>query len=350
MTKTKTINKNLILLSLCVLLIITIFLCFFICRHPVPVKDYFLGIISRLIHKQLIDAKQIDYVFYRIRLDFPPILLACLVGCCLSVAGVCYQSIFQNPMASPSTLGASGGAAFGASLAILLITDASCDIFIRKKFIITSSAFFFSMLSVLLVYAISRKTRGDKVVGLVLSGMMVSSLFTSAISIIKYVADPYNHLPQIMFWLTGSFNGLYVNDLKFALIPMLIGLIPLYLLRWKINILTLGDDEAKSLGINPQCLRFIIIFFATLITATSISISGMIGWVGLVIPHFTRRIIGSNCKYLLPASMVIGSIFLLLVSHLSMNLICCQILPLGIVSPFVTAPFFLNLIFTTNKK
>ena len=116
------------------------------------------------------------------------------------------------------------------------------------------------------------------------------------------------------------------------------------------NILTLGDDEAKSLGINPQRLRFIIIFFATLITAISISISGMIGWVGLVIPHFARRIIGSNCKYLLPASMVIGAIFMLLVAHLSMNLIPCQVLPLGIVSPFVTAPFFLNLIFKTSKK
>lgn len=349
MTKVKTINKNLILLLLFTLLITTIIICFFICRHPVPIKDYFLGAMSKLSNNQFLDATQIDYVFYRIRLDLPPILIACLVGCCLSVAGVCYQGIFQNPMASPSTLGASGGAAFGASLAIILITDASSEIFIRKKFIITSSAFFFSMLSVLLVYIISRKTRGDKVVGLILSGMMVSSLFSSAISLIKYVADPYNHLPQIIFWLTGDFSGLNLEDLKFALIPMLIGLIPLYLLRWKINILTLGDDEARSLGINPQRLRFIVIFFSTLITATSISISGMIGWVGLVIPHFTRRIIGSNCKYLLPASMAIGAIFLTITSHFARNLIG-QVIPLGIISPFVTAPFFLNLIFKTSKK
>ncbi|WP_294512420.1 iron ABC transporter permease [uncultured Intestinimonas sp.] len=274
---------------------------------------------------------QMETVVMQIRL--PRIIMACLVGCCLAAAGSTYQGIFQNPMASPDILGASSGAAFGAALAILLGGRSQA---------VTASAFFFSILTVALVYLLAARAPGKRVLNLVLAGIMVSSLFTSATSYIKLVADPTNQLPEITYWLMGSLSATKTADVAYVIFPMALGLVPLFLLRWRINLLTLGDEEARTMGIHTNRLRLILALCATLVTAASISVSGMIGWVGLVVPHLGRRLVGNDYRALMPASMLFGAVFLLAVDNVSRNLLATEI-PIGILTAFIGAPFFLYL-------
>ena len=270
----------------------------------------------------------------------PRILLACLVGCCLAAAGASYQGVFQNPMAAPDILGASSGAAFGAALAILLDLGSS---------FIMLFAFAGSMGTVALVMFVGSRARGKRVLGLILAGIMIGSLISSGTSMIKLVADPEDQLPAITYWLMGSLNGTAPGDVWFVLVPMAVGLTPLFLLRWRVNILTFGDDEAKTMGINPRRLRGIVIFCATLVTAAAVSVSGVIGWVGLVIPHLTRRMVGNNYRHLMPASMLFGGIFLLMVDNVSRNLFATEI-PIGILTSFIGAPFFIYLITRDGER
>lgn len=264
----------------------------------------------------------------------PRILLSCMVGCCLSTAGACYQGVFQNPMAAPDILGASSGAALGASLAIILG---------YINFVVSGFAFIFSIGTVALVIFVGNRAKGNRVVGMILSGVMISSLVSSGSSFIKLIADTEEQLPAITYWLMGSFNGADMNDIRIAGIPMLIGLIPIFALRWKINILSLGDEEARTLGVNAKRLRLIIITCAALITAASVAVSGIIGWVGLVIPHMARRIVGNDYKKLIPTTMLFGAIFMLLVDDICRNVWVTD-LPIGILTSFVGAPFFIYLI------
>lgn len=275
------------------------------------------------------DDTNIATVLFNIRL--PRIALACMVGAALSVSGTAYQGVFQNALASPDILGASSGAAFGAALAILLGGSTVS---------ITLSAFFFSLLTVFLSWLISTKGRGRKVLLLVLSGIIVGSLFNAGTSYLKLVADPQSQLQEITYWLMGSLAGAKKTDLLIAGIPMIIGAVPLILLRWKINLLTLGDEEAKTLGINVDRIRIIVICCSTLLTAAAVSVSGMIGWVGLVIPHLCRKFVGNNYKQLIPASLITGAIFLLIVDDICRNLLSVEI-PIGILTAFVGAPFFM---------
>ena len=269
---------------------------------------------------------------------FPRITAAAFVGCTLSAAGASYQGVFQNPMAAPDILGASNGAAFGAALAILLGGGAAMT---------SVSAFIFSIVTVSLVFFIAQRAPGQKVMNLILAGIMIGSLMSAGTSYLKLVADPADQLPKITYWLMGSLNGMKTKQL-IIVIPMIVGLVVLLLIRWKINILTLGDDEARTLGVNAGRLRFVIIIFATLITASAVSISGMIGWVGLVIPHFCRKIIGSNYRYLMPAAMLLGAAFLILVDDISRNLLATEI-PIGILTAFVGVPFFIYLLCRKDK-
>ena len=270
----------------------------------------------------------------------PRILLACLVGCCLSAAGAAYQGVFQNPMAAPDILGASNGAAFGAALAILLGLSGG---------MITVFAFAASLATVGMVIYVGSRARGKRVLGLILSGIMIGSLVSSGTSFIKLVADPQDQLPAITYWLMGSLNGASLADVRFVLLPMALGLVPLHLLRWRLNILTLGDEEAQTMGVNAGRLRAAVIFCATLVTAASVSVSGVIGWVGLVIPHLTRRMVGNNYRHLMPATMLFGAIFLLLVDDLSRNLLATEI-PLGILTSLIGAPFFIYLITRDGER
>ena len=206
---------------------------------------------------------------------------------------------------------------------------------------ITIGAFAASLLPVALVFTVSRHAKGDRVPGLVLAGIMVSSLFQSGTSFLKLVADPNNQLPQITYWLMGSLSGAKWSDIGFVLIPMLCGLVPLYLLRWRLNVITMGDDEARAMGVDPRKIRLWISVASTLVTASAVSVSGMIGWGGLVIPHIMRRLVGSDYRFLMPGSMLGGGIFLLIVDNVARN---AAGIPIGILTAFIGAPFFLWLI------
>lgn len=325
------------LLLLAGILLLAFFISFSLGRYGVPVPEVVRILVNRVIPLDVTWTSQMEAAVVNVRL--PRILIACLVGCSLSAAGAAFQGVFQNPMASPDILGASSGAAFGAALAILLGASSQ---------MITVFAFIASMATVLLVFLIAEHAPGLKVVNLILAGIMVGSLFSAGTSYVKLVADPTNQLPAITYWLMGSLSGSKLRTVAYAFFPMAIGIIPLFLLRWRINLLTLGDEEARTLGVNTDVLRFAMIVCSTLITAASISVSGMIGWVGLVIPHLARKLVGSNYRYLLPASMLAGAAFLLIVDDVSRNLLAVEI-PIGILTALIGAPFFIYLICRREK-
>ena len=311
-------------------------LSFVLGRYDVPFVQVVRILLSRVAPLEKTWTDNMATAVLNVRL--PRILLAGLVGCALSAAGTAYQSVFRNPMAAPDILGASSGACFGAALAILLGF---------AHLGVTAMAFAASLATVALVYVLARRIRGNQVVNLLLAGIMISSLFSAGTSYIKLVADPTNQLPAITYWLMGSLSGARMKDVGFALLPMALGLVPLLLLRWRINLLTLSEEESRSMGINTTVLRLVVILCATVLTAASVSVSGMIGWVGLVIPHLSRKLVGSDCRRLLPAAMLLGAIFLLAVDNVSRNLLAVEI-PIGILTAFIGAPFFLYLM--TRKE
>ena len=272
-------------------------------------------------------------VFYYIRL--PRVLAALMVGAALSMAGVSYQGMFRNPMVSPDILGASTGAGFGASIAILLGAS---------YFVISASAFVFGVGAVAVAWGVSRVSRrASPILAMILAGMIVSSLFSAGTSVIKLVADTQSQLPAITYWLMGSLSSIKVQDVRFMCIPILIGAIPLFVLRWRMNLLTAGEEEARAMGVNTTALRLIVVIASTLLTAASVAVSGMIGWVGLVIPHFCRMLFGYDYRRLIPASAMFGAAYLLIVDDLC-RLITTQELPLGILTAIVGAPLFLYLL------
>ena len=300
-------------------------------RYGVP-----LGQVVRILLSGVLPLEQTwtgNMAIAVLNVRLPRILLACLVGCGLSAAGTGYQTVFQNPMAAPDILGASSGACFGAALAILTGQGAV---------MITVFAFLASLLSVALVYLVGNHTRGNRVVNLLLAGIMVGSLFSACTSYIKLVADPTNQLPQITYWLMGSLSGTRMGTVKFAAVCMAVGLVPLLLLRWRMNLLTLSPDEARAMGVHTDRLRLAVILSSTVLTAAAVSVSGMIGWVGLVIPHLSRRIVGSDCRRLMPMACLFGAAFLLLVDNMARCLTATEI-PIGILTAFVGAPFFIYL-------
>ena len=275
---------------------------------------------------------QEEAVVLNIRL--PRILVAALVGAALSTAGASYQGMFRNPMVSPDLMGASTGAGFGAALAILLRLP---------YFGIMVCAFCFGLGAVLLAWLVSRFSRLNATLALVLAGVMISSLFSACTSFVKLVADTQDQLPAITYWLMGSLSSIKGGDVAFAAIPILLGLIPLTLLRWRMNLLTLTEAEARSMGLNTARLRLAVILCATLVTAASVAVSGMIGWVGLVIPHFCRMLFGYDYRRIIPASVLMGAGFLMLVDDIA-RVITTSELPLGILTSFVGAPVFVYLI------
>jgi iron complex transport system permease protein len=301
--------------------------------YPISLHDWW----SLLTAPSASSTAQI--VLLQIRL---PRLLACiLVGSGLALAGASYQGLFNNPMVSPDILGASAGAGLGAAAGILLGLD-----FVA----IQALSFAGGLVAVLLAWALASGfcRRGDPVLMLVLVGILIGSMFTALISLTKYIADPYNKLPAITFWLLGSFASITPKDAWLAAIPIAAGGIPLLLLRWRLNVLCMGEQEASALGVNTRVLRFIVIACATLITAASVSICGMVGWIGLVVPHLARMVVGPNHKILLPAAAIMGGCFLLLVDDVARTAGALEI-PVGILTALIGAPFFLFLLMRERR-
>lgn len=273
-------------------------------------------------------------VLFRVRL--PRLFAAMLVGAALASSGAAYQGLFRNPLVSPDVLGVSAGAAFGAAAAIFLGLG---------SFLVSLSAFAWGLAAAVSGGLLSR-LRGAGAAGtltLVLAGIMVGSLFTSATSFLKLVADPNNVLPAITYWLMGGLSSVKERDIVFAAPPILASLVLLHLLRWRLNVLTLGDDEARALGVEVRFSRALVILAATAATAAAVAVAGVIGWVGLVIPHFARLLAGSDYRRLMPASALLGAAYLLLVDNIARLATTAEI-PLGILTSFVGIPFFLHLI------
>lgn len=305
-------------------------------RYPINPAEAVAMLVNCVIPLDQTWTEQQSTLFFNVRL--PRILLALMVGCCLSVAGAAYQGTFQNPLVSPDILGASQGAAFGAAVAILAgFTGAMVSV----------SAFFMALLTVFLVLLISARAKGNHMMVVVLAGVMVSSLFQAGVSYAKLVADPTDELADITYWLMGSLTGAKMDQVGVVVPILLIGCVVLFCLRWRINILTMGDDEASTMGVNARLIRIVVIVAATFITAACVSVTGMIGWVGLVIPHLCRMMVGADYRRLIPASMLMGAGFLLLVDDIARLATTAEI-PIGILTAFVGAPFFLYLI--TRKK
>ena len=329
--KSKYKTKTTILI---VAFLVVFFGSFMLGQYPIMPDDLIKILLSKIIDIQQTWPDAAETVVFEIRM--PRVLAAGMVGASLAVAGVCYQGMFQNPMVSPGVLGASSGAGCGAALAILLGFS---------YYAISFTAFIFGLGAVLLAYAISRVSKINPVLAMVLAGMLISSLFSSGTSFIKLVADTEQALPAITYWLMGSLVSIKPEDVAFAIIPMIVGMIPLFLLRWRINLLTVGEEEALSMGIDTTKLRLVVIVCATLLTAISVSISGVIGWVGLVIPHFCRMIFGYDFRRLIPTNMLFGATFLIVVDNVARLATTAEI-PLGILTSFIGAPIFVYLIMT----
>lgn len=324
-------------LKLLVLMIMPIFLAIIalaVGRYPIAFADIWAALANRFGAGEISIPAAISTVIFEIRI--PRIIAAILIGTALSVSGAAFQGTFRNPLVSPDILGVSAGAGFGATLAIVYSWGALG---------ISGLAFAFGLLAVWLTYFIGNKIKnsGDITLILVLGGMLVGTVFTSLVSLIKCVADPYEKLPAITYWLMGSLSSIQMNDVYIIILPMLLGIVPLWLLRWQLNLLAFGDEEAQSMGVDTDRLRLIVVICATLLTAAAVSISGMIGWVGLVIPHFARAITGPNYQNLLPVSILVGGSFLLIVDTLARTLLAMEI-PLGILTSLIGAPFFIYLL------
>lgn len=308
-------------------------------RYQIAPGDILLLLKGRLFHINTGVPAAIATVIFDLRL--PRILAALLIGTALSVSGAAYQGVFRNPLVSPDILGVSAGAGLGATIAI---------VYSWSSLGIALSAFGFGIIAVFLTYYISGKIKniGDSSLALVLSGILIGTLFSSAVSLIKCIADPYNKLPAITYWMIGSLATIKMEDVYLIIIPIAAGIIPLWLLRWQLNLLVFGDEEAQSLGVNTTILRAVVIICSTMLTAAAVSVSGIIGWVGLVIPHLARAIAGPNYQRLFPVTLLLGSSFLLAVDTLARTLLTMEI-PLGILTAFIGAPFFIYLLSTSRR-
>jgi len=277
-----------------------------------------------------------EAIVMQIRL--PRTILAACVGAGLSISGAAYQGMFRNPLVSTDILGVSSAAGFGAALAILVSgNDLEIQLF----------SFVFGLAGVALTYWIARVYKTTPVLMLVLSGIVVAAFFSASISAVKYVADPDNKLPAVTYWLLGSFSGSSYRKLATVIPLILLGTAGLLLVRWRLNVLAMGEDEARSLGVKAELLKGIIIVSTTVITAAAVSVSGLVGWVGLVIPHVGRMIVGPDHKTLLPATLAIGAAYLILIDTLARTL-TTQEIPVGILTAVIGAPFFAYLLRRTK--
>ena len=307
-------------------------------RFPVSPADLLRLVWAKVSGASSPVPAQVETVVFGIR--GPRVLAAVAVGAALAAAGAAYQGLFRNPLVSPDILGVSSGAALGAVLGIY---------FSARVVVIQALAFLVGLGAVAAVYGIAASLRRhDQVLVLVLAGVVFGTLLGSCVALMKYLADPYNQLPAMTFWLLGSLAGVTAPDLLAVLPGVLIGLVPLVLLRWRMNVMTLSDEEAQALGVDTRWMRLAVIGSATLMTATSVSVSGVIGWIGLIVPHFARLLVGPEFGRLLPGAMLLGACYLLAVDTLARTIAPIEV-PLGVLTAFIGTPFFIWLLAATRR-
>ncbi|MDR1651384.1 MAG: iron ABC transporter permease [Synergistaceae bacterium] len=321
---------------LAVLPILTALVCIGIGRYSMSVTESFTVLWSGITGKTYAVSPQAWSVVFNIRL--PRILLAILCGSGLAVSGAAFQALFTNPLATPDTLGVASGASFGAAFGLLLGLP---SIFVQ----ISSLAF--GLAAVSLSYSVSRVRGKSSIIMVVLSGLVVSSMFNAFVSLVKYVADPENQLPAITYWLMGSLASVSYRGLAIGAPLIIAGVALIFTLRWKLNILSLNEDEAKSMGVNVKVMRAGVITAATLVTGSTVAMCGQVGWVGLLIPHICRMIFGGNNRYLVPASISLGAVFMLVIDTVARAATSAEV-PVSILTATIGAPFFVILLRRTG--
>ena len=307
-------------------------------RYPVSLGDLISVLLAKAGGPRGEISPAVESVIWQVR--GPRVMAAMLVGAALAVAGTAFQGLFRNPLVSPDILGASSGAALGAVVGIYLSLGV---------FAIQSIAFVGGLIAVGIVYVIGASVRSrDPILVLVLTGVVVGSLFGAGVGLVKYLADPYNQLPAMTFWLLGSLSATGVHDLLPLVGPVAAGTAVLIALRWRMNVMSLPEEEARALGVATGPLRIAIVAAATLVTSASVATAGIIGWVGLVVPHLARSLVGPDFARLLPAAAILGGGYLLLIDTLARTLAQVEI-PLGILTAVIGTPFFIWLLASVQK-
>lgn len=308
-------------------------------RYPMTPGDVLAVIWMKLTGAAASVPTSAETVLFQVRA--PRIVAAAVIGAALAAAGAAYQGMFRNPLVSPDILGVSAGAGLGAVLAIFL----SLPVVAIQGF-----AFAGGLLAVAAVYFVGSSVRGhDPILALILAGVVIGTLLGACIALLKYLADPYNQLPAITFWLLGSVASVGAQDLKVMLPLVLVALVPMFLLRWRMNLLSLADDEARALGVQTGVMRVVVVCAATLMTAASVAVSGIIGWVGLLIPHAARMLVGPEFSRLLPVSMLLGASYLLGVDTLARTMARIEIPP-GVLTAVIGTPFFVWLLAVSRRS
>ncbi len=308
-------------------------------RYPVSLGDLVSALLAKAGGPRGEISPAVESVIWQVR--GPRVMAAMLVGAALAVAGTAFQGLFRNPLVSPDILGASSGAALGAVLGIFLSLGV---------FAIQAIAFVGGLVAVGIVYVIGAAVRSrDPILVLVLTGVVVGSLFGAGVGLVKYLADPYNQLPAMTFWLLGNLSSTGVADLLPLFGPVAIGTAVLIALRWRMNVMSLPEEEARALGVATGPLRVAIVAAATLVTSASVATAGIIGWVGLVVPHLARSLVGPDFARLLPAAAILGGGYLLLIDTLARTLAQVEI-PLGILTAVIGTPFFIWLLASVQKN
>ncbi len=327
MTQSKR-KYTVFILSLVALLFVSAVLALCIGQYKISIKNVISILFSDIFNYEgsWTDAMYRVVMYNRL----PRVIAAIAVGAALSLAGASYQGVFRNPLVSPDLLGVSNGACVGAALSIILGLGYIGNV---------TLAFIGGIIAVLITVLFPALINKKSTIALVLSGVIVGGFFSSILGILKYLADPDTELAEITYWQLGSLSKIKIESLYIILPIMVIAGFVIYLFRWRINVISLGDKESKTLGVNLQRERGIVILASTLLTASAICISGTIGWIGLIMPHLARMMVGQDNKKVIPVSALISATFLIVVDTVARNLTGAEI-PLGIITGFIGTPFF----------
>lgn len=327
-------HQKLVTVILCVAPVAAAFLCLGFGRYSLGPAKTIEVLLSPFTNAE-VTSTEFSVVF---NLRIPRILLAIGCGAALSASGIAFQSLFNNPLATPDTLGVSSGASCGAVVALML----------RMNLIgVQLVALIFGLVAVALTWSISKIRGKNSIIMMVLAGMVISALFEALVSLLKYVADPQETLPTITYWLMGSLSGANYPSLLLGMPLIIFGAAVIFLLRWRLNVLSLSEDEARSMGINLRTMRLLVVVAATMMTASCISMCGKIGWVGLLIPHIARMLRGGNNQLAVPACISLGMVFTLLIDTASRSMTSAEI-PVSILTAIIGAPIFISLLRKTG--
>lgn len=321
---------------LAILPIVVAVVCLGIGRYYINIPDTVRVMLSPINGTvQQMNSTQVSILF-SVRL--PRIILAMFIGAGLAVSGAAFQGLFTNPLATPDTLGVASGASFGAAMALM---------FGANLISVQLCALAFGVCAIMLTHFISQQREKSSIVMVVLSGMVVSSLFQALVSLVKFAADPQDVLPSITYWLMGSLTGISYSRLALGLPFITAGTLVIFFLRWRLNIMALSTDEARSLGVNVKLIRIMIMIASTFVTASCVSMCGQVGWVGLLVPHIARMMYGSNNKVVIPVSISLGAVFMIVIDTLARSATAAEI-PISILTAVIGAPFFIVLLRRTG--